>query len=74
MKPEIQKEQKEIVDNFDRLRRSILRHKEANKNLGENNVSQNNEDKEAEKHNLYHSKSQHRGNFKMYSAASMEFK
>lgn len=33
MCPQTEQEHKEIVDNFDRLRRSILRHKESNRNL-----------------------------------------
>lgn len=32
--PGIKKEQKQIVDNFDRLRKTILQHKESNRNLG----------------------------------------
>jgi hypothetical protein len=30
---QVKQEQKEIVDNFDRLRKSILQHKESNRNL-----------------------------------------
>lgn len=61
MKPELKQEQKHIVDNFDRLRRTILKHKDSNRNLGLKETNPN-ECAEPEIHS------------KMYSIASLEFR
>jgi hypothetical protein len=60
--PGIKKEQKQIVDNFDRLRKTILQHKESNRNLGARNGSY---------HELKESTHTHS---KMYNVGSMSMR
>lgn len=60
------------ITNFDRLRKSILKHKESNRNLimqYSNNTSINHE---IDVTNTHHSKSQHRTNYKMYNEANCD--
>ena len=62
------------ITNFDKLRKSILRHKDSDRNLLMQHSDNNDISCEIDIQNAQHSKSQHRTNYKMYNAASLEFK
>lgn len=62
LRPEVKQEHRELVSNFDRLRRSILQHKESNRNLVLKNSHLNGSNCDTTQHS------------KMYHAASMEFR